>query len=119
MTTLVLHYRAVKHKVQSLSLPVSYFKKISIVAFLILSLLLVFYIFQINRLTTGSYMIKNYQKQIQTLSLENNTLQADVAQDSFLGNVKEKALSLNFEKITKVTYIQILDSSIAKAGQVK
>ncbi|MBI2053881.1 MAG: hypothetical protein HYT36_00905 [Candidatus Staskawiczbacteria bacterium] len=72
--------------------------------------LLVFYIYGINELTKGAYMIKNYEKQMNTLSLKNKNLQVDFAKTGFLGNLEAKTRELSFEKTKTVKYIQMQDS---------
>jgi hypothetical protein len=77
--------------------------------------LLVFYIIMINDLTRGAYLIKNYNKQTVALSTENKTLQNQFAESGFLGGVLQEARALNFQKTSKVTYVQILKNSLAEA----
>jgi len=73
--------------------------------------LLVFYVWQINDLTRGSYLMGSYEKQITKLSDENKNLQVSFAESSFLGQAMEKVQALNFQKTSSVKYIQVLDSS--------
>ena len=73
--------------------------------------LLVFYVWQINDLTRGSYLSNSYEKQITKLSDENKNLQVSFAESSFLEQALVKIQALNFQKSTSVKYIQILDSS--------
>ncbi len=73
------------------------------------------YNFALNELTRGTYLIKSYEKQISDLSRQNRELEVGFAESSFLGQVRAKTQELNFEKTTKVKYIQILDSAIATA----
>ena len=77
--------------------------------------MLVMYVFLVNQLTGGTYLIKNYNKEIESLSRENKILENNFAEAGFLGSVQNKTRELNFEKTTKVTYVQILDNSLAKA----
>ena len=79
--------------------------------------LLVFYVWQINDLTRGSYQINSYEKQISKLSDENKNLEVSFAESSFLGQALEKIQALNFQKTTSVKYIQISDSSVATVQQ--
>ena len=78
-------------------------------------LLLIFYAWQINGLTRGSYLVSSYEKQISQLTEENKNLEVSFAESSFLGQALQKIQDLNFEKVTTVKYIQILDNSVAKA----
>ena len=76
---------------------------------------IIFYVFQVNDLTRGSYVIKSYEKNIANLSDDNAKLETAFAEAGFLGNVSQKAVTLNFEKIKDIKYIQVLSTSLAKA----
>lgn len=77
----------------------------------------IFYVWQVNDLTRGSYSVDSYEKQISKLADENKNLQVSFAESSFLGQALVKIQALNFQKTTSVKYIQILDNS-AKAQPV-
>jgi len=121
MTTIALNYykaqKNIQEKVDSIDFPVINWKAITFAGFFITLVLLVFYVWQINDLTRGSYTINNYEKQISQLSGENKSLQVSFAESSFLGQALVKIQALNFQRTTSVKYIQILDSS-AKAQPV-
>lgn len=116
MTTATLSYLRVQKKVQSkidsIELPVMNWKAVCAVGFVITLTLLVFYVWQINALTRGFYLVNGYEKQISQLSEENNSLQVSFAESSFLGQALTKIQSLNFQKATLVKYIQTLDSAV-------
>jgi len=88
-------------------------KDICFAGFFISLSLLVFYVWQINSLTKGSYLINSYEKQTSQLSEENKNLQVSFAENSFLGQALTKIQALNFQKTTSVKYIQIPASSVA------
>ncbi len=93
------------------------FPKLSLRIFWILSCvlilsLLVFYVFQVNEITREGYLTKNYLKKIDTLSQESKFLEINFAHTSSLGNIEEKSRALNFERVEKIKYIQILESSL-------
>ena len=117
MTTAVLGYskiqKRIQSRVESASLPEVNWKIICVAGFLASLVLLIFYVWQINGLTRGSYLINIYEKQISRLSDENKNLQFSFAESSFLGEVLAKTQALNFQKVTSVKYIQILDNSVA------
>ena len=119
MTTIALNYLKVQRKIQtkvnSVSLPEINWKAVCFVGSFMSLALLVFYVWQINDLTRGSYVINNYEKQISKLSEENKNLEISFAEDSFLGQALLKIQALNFQKTTSVKYIQILDGSVAAA----
>jgi len=102
-------------KVNSVNIPLINWKLVCLIGFCMSLFLLVFYVWQINDLTRGSYTINNYEKQISQLSDENNNLQVSFAESSFLGQAIEKIQGLNFQKTTTVKYIQIPANSVAIA----
>ena len=114
MTTATLSYRAVNHKFQSVSFPRINWKIVYMLAILLSVVMLVFYVYLVNQLTRGTYLIKNYNKEISALSKENNSLETSFAQSGFLGSVQDKVTQLSFEKTTEVKYVQILGNSLAK-----
>jgi len=118
MTTLALTYTRIQKKVQtgidSVDLPAINWKLVCFVGFFMCLGLLVFYVWQVNALTSGSYLINNYEKQITKLSDENKNLQISFAENSFLGQALEKIHALNFQKTTSVKYIQVPDNFLAK-----
>lgn len=87
-------------------------KMFCVAGFFLSLALLVFYVLQINYLTKGYYLINSYEKQISKLTNENQNLQVSFAENSFLGQVSQKAQALNFQKTTSVKYVQIPDSSV-------
>lgn len=115
MTTIALTYRGIHQKVKALSLPSINWKLISLVIILLFVAMLVSYVFLVNQLTKGVYLIKSYNKEISTLSKANKALETDFAESGFLGRVSQRAQSLNFEKTTQVTYVQVRDTSLAQA----
>jgi ABC-type transport system involved in cytochrome bd biosynthesis fused ATPase/permease subunit len=117
MTTATLAYSKVYKKAHSKAGLASLFqinwKIMCILLFLICSLALVFYIYQINILTRGTYLINSYEKKITTISQENKNLEVSFAENGFLEEVLAKTQQLDFQKTTSVKYIQISDSSVA------
>ena len=117
MTTIALTYTRLQKKVQlgidSVDLPIVNWKMVCFLGFFVAFSLLVFYVWQINDLTRGYYLINSYNKQISKLSDENKNLQISFAESSFLDHAMEKIQALNFIKTTAVKYIQIPDNSVA------
>ena len=116
MTTAVLKLVSIGKKAQAkadfLDMPSVNWKMVCLIGSFICLSLLVFYVFQINDLTKGSYLINTYEKQISQLSDENKNLQVSFAENSFLGQVLQKAGELNFQKVVSVKYVQISDDSV-------
>lgn len=118
MATAVLNYltasqRRIKTKVSSIALPQVNWKIICFAGFILCSLLLFLYIYQVIYLTKGSYLINNYEKELYSIAKENKDLEFDFAESNFLGQVLAKMQELNFQKTTSVNYVQILNSSVA------
>lgn len=121
MTTAALSYSRIQNKIQSrvgsVSLPSVNWKIVFFASFLACSALLVFYAFQINDLTKGTYLINNYEKEINSLARENGNLEVSFAESGFLGQVLAKTQEMNFLKTTSVKYIQILNASFASVNR--
>jgi len=75
-------------------------------------LFLAFYIFQINSIIGHTYLIKNYEKQLADLSSENKNLEINSAQAYSLESVEALVKNLNYERIEKVRYIQVLENQV-------
>lgn len=116
MTTITLNYRVVQNKVKSISLPSINWKAFYILGILFIILMLFFYVFLVNELTRGTYLIKDYNKEINSLSAQNKILETNSNKAGLLVEVLDKAKELSFEKTTTIKYIQILDNSLAKAN---
>jgi hypothetical protein len=76
---------------------------------------LVCYFFQINALTAQSYSLQEYQNQIDELSAQNGKLEVKLASFDSLSSVESLASSLQYEKITKINYVQIMEGAVAAA----
>ncbi|XOB41708.1 MAG: hypothetical protein ACKKMS_03260 [Candidatus Nealsonbacteria bacterium] len=91
--------------------------KIGLKAFWILSFisiisLLIFYIFQVNAMIGETYLIQNYQRKIKELSQENKTLEINFSQANSLSTIETLVKNLNFEKVERIHYIQVLESQV-------
>ncbi len=75
--------------------------------------LLVFYIFQVNSLTNGTYLGQSCEKKLSQLSGENETLEVNFSKANSLTNIENYLQNQNFEKVSQVKYIYILESSVA------
>lgn len=115
MTTIALSYRAIHSKVKSAHFIMVNWKLVYMVSIVCCLSLLVFYILFVNQLTQGAYSIKNYQKEISSLSKENRVIEANFAETGFLDNVQSKVKELGFEKTAQIKYVDILDVSLARA----
>ena len=121
MTTaaLSLGYKSIQHKIKNKIAFATHLKiNWKLFYFMVVSLsliMLVSYIFMVNQLIQGAYLIKNYNKDIAGLLKENKNFLANFAEVDFLGSVEYRAKELGFQKTTGVKYVEILQSSLAQA----
>jgi len=90
-------------------------KLICFVCFFACLSLLVYYVFQVVHLTSGSYSIESYEVKVSQLLEEKRDLEVSFAENSFLASLQKKISGLNFQKTTSVKYIQLPDSYLARA----
>lgn len=110
MTTTTLKYRSVQDKIAILSFPKINWKLIYFCGGLFLLVTLIFYVFAINELTKGTYLIKKYNKDVDILLQENRILEANAAKTVFLEDLEFRAKSLGFERTAEVKYLQIVEN---------
>lgn len=82
------------------------------ITFISTLVLLVFYIFQVNTLANETYLIQSCEKKLSQLSGENETLEVNFSKASSLSNIENYLQNQNFEKVSQVKYIYILESSV-------
>jgi len=109
MTTTALRYSV------DIDFPKVNWKIVCFASFSVCAALLLYYVWQVNHLTQGTYMISNYEKQISQLSEEKKNLEVGFAESGFLSGVQQKIRALNFQKTASVKYIQIPANALAKA----
>lgn len=114
MTTHTLVQSLPFNKLFSLRLPKINWKVFLVLSFCLTLFFLVFYVFQVNEMLRDGYLMKSYQKKVDTLLRENKNLEISLAQISYLENIQKKTQELSFKNIQTIKYIQILDSSLAK-----
>lgn len=83
------------------------------ITFISILALLVFYIFQVNALTNETYLIQSCEKKLGQLSGGNETLEVNFSKANSLTNIENYLQSQNFEKVSQIKYIYILESSVA------
>jgi len=83
------------------------------ITFISILALLVFYIFQINALTEETHFIQSCEKKLSQLSGENENLEVSFSRANSLVNIENYLQNQNFEKVSQVKYIYILESSVA------
>lgn len=111
MPTAILKYFRMQDKSQSkagfLKFPALNWNIVCFVGLFMIVFLLSFYVYNINELTKGAYLIKNYEKQANILLQKNKSLEVGFAKSDFMGNLETKTKELGFEKTQKIKYIQI------------
>ena len=88
-------------------------KKFLIIISILIFTPLVFHILQVNALTRETYLVKNYEKKLEQLYSESETLKVDFSKVNSLSNVDNYLQDGNFEKVTQIKYIRILEGSVA------
>lgn len=91
--------------------------KVCFVGFILCSLLLFFYIYQINILISGTYFISKDKLLIEEVSKENKRLEVLFAENNYLEEILSKIENSDFQKTVSIKYIQILDNSLANAKE--
>lgn len=115
MTTAAIRLKAFPASVNPVRLFKFHWKWCYGAALVLFLMMLVGYVYSINTLTAGSYALKTYQKELDTLLTQHKALDAQAATDGFLGSLQEKVMALGFQKTTDVTYVQMLNPSLAQA----
>ncbi|OGZ18028.1 MAG: hypothetical protein A2Z78_00595 [Candidatus Nealsonbacteria bacterium RBG_13_36_15] len=87
-------------------------KIICLLSFVLIWTLFILYIFQINSIIQNNYLIKNYEKESNLLSEETKNLEIKFAQINTLENIESLIKDLSYEKIEKISYIQLIGSQV-------
>jgi len=87
-------------------------KLLWILTFILISALLVFYIFQVNSLTSQIYLFQNQERKLTEIKKENESLEIDFSKANSLVNIENYFKNQGFEKAKRVKYIQILETSV-------
>ncbi len=81
---------------------------------LFLSFLLVFYLFQIVKLTEANYFIKAYNQKIEILAKRNSLLENRYNQLVRLDELEKKIKNLNLVEISEVKYLSLPTGQLAQ-----
>ena len=92
-------------------------KKLNLKTFWIFSIvfiafLLVFYVFQINSIIQSTYLLQGHQEKLQEFAEENQRLELQLFELNSLENIEVLVQSLNYEKVNRIRYIQILRGQV-------
>ena len=88
-------------------------RKIWVASFIVITSLIIFYIFQISKITSASFSVSQYEKIITQLSQENKNLEINLSQINYLANLENILKKFNYEKVGKVYYIRMADDKMA------
>lgn len=80
---------------------------------ILITTLLIFYIFQINAITKDFYVLKTHQKQLAELSQENKNIEMSYSQTNSLKNIESLVKTLDYRKVEKIHYIRVLGGIVA------
>jgi len=101
--------------VRSLSLKQRWSLRIFLIFGCILVLTLyLFYIVQVNQLAREQFLLQDYKEKISQLLEHNEALKIDWSKSNSLNNIEDYLQNHNFGKVGQVSYIRILESSVAK-----
>ncbi|MBZ9573069.1 hypothetical protein KJA17_02730 [Patescibacteria group bacterium] len=94
------------------------FGRLVLIMILFLTLpLLAFYIFQVGIIIKGNYLVKIYNENLKSLSLENEILGIEAIQDLSLENVEKEIQKLNFVPVSEIRYIPVSYDYLVKENQ--
>lgn len=86
-----------------------------VISFILIIISLVgFYFFQLNLLIFANSQIKKSQETIKKLTIENGNLEVQLARNNSLSSIEDLIKNLDFVKVDKIYYLQILENQIVK-----
>lgn len=80
--------------------------------FVLIGLLFVLDIFQINSVIQNTYLLKNYEKELNLLSEDTKNLEIKLAQTNTLENIETLIKDSSYKKIEEIRYIQLIGSQV-------
>lgn len=84
-----------------------------VAGFILIVVLLSLYIFQASLMIKGTSFIKDYENEIYKANVQNKNLEIVFSKKNSLKIDEDFLEEFNFEKITKIDYIRVLESSVA------
>jgi hypothetical protein len=76
------------------------------------SLLVVFYIFQVNEYTQASFNITSYESRIAEIARGNKNLEVDFSQAHTLTNLEELLKMMNYQEVDKISYVRVSGNQV-------
>lgn len=83
-------------------------------AVVLIGVLLSLYIIQVSLMIKGTALAEKYETQIGEINKQNKNLEIIFSQKNSLKITEKLLADLNFEKVAKVDYIRVLESSVAE-----
>jgi hypothetical protein len=83
-------------------------KKLYFSGLFMFAVVLIFYVWQINDMAKGSFVLNKYESEINVLAQENRSLKVFFEEGSYMDKTVAKINDLNFQKVASVKYVQIL-----------
>ena len=78
----------------------------------LMTTLLSLYFFQASTLAKGNSLAESYEEEIEEIYRQNKDLEITFSQKNSLKNSESLLEELNVEKVTKIDYIRILETSV-------
>jgi ATP-dependent Zn protease len=92
---------------------IAFLRLLSLISLILIVVFVIFYIFQVSQQIQEKSLILNFEEKKKELYNENGSLELAFSQKNYLKNVEKSFEELGFEKIAKVDYIKVLDTSFA------
>jgi hypothetical protein len=89
------------------------FKRVLFLGFFLVSLLLVFYIFQVNEYTKAGFAIAQYEEKIVEISKENKETELAFSKNYTLAELEEILKTMNYQEVEKISYIKMTGTQMA------
>ena len=96
----------------STNIPCLNIKVFYLFAFALIVGLLLFYVIQVNQMISDKYLIESYERKMSVISEQNKNLEEQLSHLVFLENIETLIEGLNYEKVGRVYYIEMLESSV-------
>ncbi len=79
---------------------------------ILITILLVFSVFQVNTMTIEARLIQDYENKLEVAIRKNETLIIDSARINSLSGVKDLMAEFGFKSVGRIYHIQILENQI-------
>ena len=90
------------------------FKVSAVFSFMGAVIMFGFLVFQMNQEASERYLISKYEKKLDQLTKENQTLGVKFSKANAISGASDLAEKLNFEKINQISYIKLTNNKVVK-----